>query len=199
MKVNADSRFSRHIGRAAMALVASAAVAFPPAYARSINDTVLVPPVDLPDVARQSGEALFLHQAVDGRALLYVERNQGSGLAILDVTDPRHIKSEGTVPLDAPGPFDFVSAFGEQAELVRFRQGQGSAVLDLHKLELPTLRGLPLLDHQFDAAVEGQPVTGEVANNATGTTFLLTERGLYVIRRPDVEMVEHLRELNYAN
>jgi hypothetical protein len=212
MKVNAVSKFSRHLGCAAMALVVSAAVASPAAYARSVNDTVLVPPMDLPDVARQTGEAMFLHQAVDGRTLLYVERNQGSALAILDVTDPRHIKGEGTVPLDAPGPFDFVSAFGEQAELIRFRQGQDSAVLDLHKLEAPTLtdrglrsqaQSLPQFvstnSQQLNTALDGQPVTAEVANNATGTTFLLTERGVSVIRRPDVEMIAHLRELNYSN
>ena len=54
---------------------------------------------------------------------------------------------------------------------------------------------LPDLVPIFD--VKG--VREEVAKNDTGTTFLLTEGGLYVIRRSVVEMIRDLRELNYAN
>ena len=42
-------------------------------------------------------------------------------------------------------------------------------------------------------------VREEIAKNDTGTTFLLTEGGLYLIRRPGVEMVKKFRELAYAN
>jgi hypothetical protein len=215
MTENIDRKYSRRLGPVAMAVVAIAA-AFPAAYARA-SSIVVVPPTDLPELARHGGEAMFLHDTVDGRTLLYVEHNQGAGLAILDVTDPGHIKSEGAVALDAPGPFDFVSAFGDQAELVRYRQDQASAVLDLHKLNFPTLMALqwqasqgptaPAGEDGFDTAnsqllrgvTDVTRVTGEIANTDTGTTFLLTERGLYVVRRPNVEMIKQLRESNYAN
>jgi hypothetical protein len=42
-------------------------------------------------------------------------------------------------------------------------------------------------------------VREEVANDVTGTIFLLTEDGLCLIRRPGVEMVKKFRELAYAN
>jgi hypothetical protein len=54
---------------------------------------------------------------------------------------------------------------------------------------------LPDLVRIFDV----KRVREEVANDVTGTTFLLTEGGLYLIRRPGVEMIRDLRELNYAN
>ncbi len=54
---------------------------------------------------------------------------------------------------------------------------------------------LPDLVRIFDV----KRVREEVANDVTGTTFLLTEDGLYLIRRPGVEMVKKLRELAYAN
>src|ERR1017187_2198285 len=83
---------------------------------------------------------MFLHEANDGRTLLYIERNQGTRLAIFDVTDPSHVKSEGSVHLDAPETFDFVSNLGNRATLVRFRHGHGNAVLDLYNARLPTLK-----------------------------------------------------------
>jgi hypothetical protein len=236
MKLNGDSMISKCLRRVAIAIVASGTVAAPAAYASASNNIILVPPTALPEAARQSGEAMLLHTTVDGRTLLYIEHNQGARLAILDVTDPNQIKSEGTVQLDASGPFDFVSALGEQAEIVRFRQGHGNAVLDLHKVEVPTLRkvdGLTLqgqtmplrgdgfilrtptgadarsagdyevvdtatsleLNRVFDA----KQVQQESENKDTGTTFLLTQSGLYLVRRPAVEMDRKLRERLYDN
>jgi len=57
-------------------------------------------------------------------------------------SDPAHIKGEGSVELDAPGPFDFISNLGSRAELIRFRQDHGNAVLDLHKAKVPTLKSV---------------------------------------------------------
>jgi hypothetical protein len=79
-------------------------------------------------VERQPGEAMFLHDTVDGRTLLNIEQNQGARLATFDVTDPVHIKGDGSVQLDASGPFDFISPLGNQAELVRFRQRQDAVL-----------------------------------------------------------------------
>ena len=174
---------------------------------------------------------MLLHETIDGRTLLYIEQNQGARIAILDVTDPRHVKGEGSVQLDAPGPFDFVSALGDRAEVVRFRQGQASAVLDLRKIRVPTLtkvRGLTLQGTTTAPGDDGFTVTGQLDSNSrstrdfqvvdtarlgemnhvfdvkevrevltkcdTGTTFLLTQSGLYELRRPVVERENALRE-----
>jgi hypothetical protein len=233
-------RTSKLLRRAVIGIVATGTVAAPAAYARPSNNLILVPPTDLPELARQTGEAMLLLDTIDGRTLLYIEQNQGARLAIFDVTDPGHVKGEGSVQLDAPGPFDFVSTLGNRAEVVRFRQGQGSAVLDLHSVNVPTLtkvHGLTLegatmalgddgftvtsqadshgpstrdfqvvdtaslgdLNHVFDV----RDVREELTKHNTGTTFLLTQSGLYEIRRPVVERKNELREqdrmLQYEN
>jgi hypothetical protein len=208
----------------AIAMVISAVGTFQTIHANSSSSVVVVPPADLPALARESGEAMFLRDASDGRMLLYVEQRQGSQLAIFDVTDPAHVKGEGSAQLDAAGPFDFVGSLGERAELVRFRQGQGEAILDLRKA--PTLKELQGLElqgstmllgdsglgattpadsvdsvqnprdfqvlqsgktHGEDSIIEVKQVRQEATNVDTGTTFLLAEKGLYVIRRPALE------------
>jgi hypothetical protein len=235
-----NGEFSRCIRQAAIAIVASGAVAAAPLYAKSSNNLIVVPPTDLPELARQAGDAMLLHDTIDGRTLLYIEQNLGTRLAILDVTDPGHVKGEGSVPLDATGPFDFVSTLGSGAEVIRFRQGQGNAVLDLHKVKVPTLKrvqGLtlqgpvsPLGDDGF--TVSGQAVTlhqatdprltrdyqvvdtsnsrdpsrvfdvkdvrEELTKQDTGTSFLLTDGGLYLIRRPVIESDKRRREEEWS-
>jgi hypothetical protein len=131
MTLGLNEGSSRFLRRVATALVACATAAAPLAYAWPSERPFIVRPADLPEPARQPKEAMFLQDFADGRTLLYVEQNQGARLAVFDVTNPAHIKSHGSVQLDVPGPFDFVSAFGKRMEVVRFRQGQGEAVLDL--------------------------------------------------------------------
>ena len=143
MKQIADGTFRSCLRGVAIAIVASGAVAAPAAYAKPYNNLIFVSPSELPTIARQGGDAMFLHQTLDGRTLLYVEQGNGSALAVLDVTDPGHVKAQGSVQLGASGAFDFVSALGEHAELIRFRQGQQDAVLDLHKITMPTLKQVP--------------------------------------------------------
>ncbi len=224
MEQIADSSFRKGLRGAAMAIIASGAVAAPSAYAKPANNLIFVPPTELPATVRQGGDAMFLHRTLDGRTLLYVEQGNGSVLAVLDVTDPGHVKAGGSVQLGAPGAFDFVSPLGEQAELIRFRQPQRDAVLDLHKLATPTLKQVPGLTlrgptvllggdgfmvstplaaetppthdyqvvdtanaRQLDRVFNVKQVRQEIANQDTGTTFLLADSGLYLIRRPAVE------------
>jgi hypothetical protein len=236
---NLNTHFLKNLCRAVIAIVAGGAVAAPAAYARPSKDLIVVLPTDLPELAQRTGEAMLLHDTVDGRTLLYVEQDHGARLAIFDVTDPGHVKGEGSVHLDVPGPFDFVSALGNQAEVIRFRQGQGDAVLSLHKIKAPSLqtiqrltlqgptlplgaggftvagrgdamaqstRGYQLVDtassEDFSHVFDVKQIRVEVTKYDTGTTFLLTERGLYLVRRPvietDNEFRERNRKLNYA-
>jgi hypothetical protein len=226
MNKYAGGKVSKRLRRVAMTLAVSTMMTAA-AHANPSNNLVLVPPTELPVLARQSGEAMLLNDAVDGRTLLYIEQNEGSRLAILDVTDPSHIKGAGSVQLDAAGPFDFISPVGNQGELVRFRQRDEDAVLDLRK-KIPSLKavqGLTLTGPVTRLGNDGFSVSGhapelqrawdyqvvETANSRevnrvydvrqvreqltkadTGTTFLLTEKGLYVIRRPAIETVRQI-------
>jgi hypothetical protein len=209
-----------HLRRAAMAVLASGAVAATTVHANPSSNIVLVPPADLPALAQQTGEAMFLYDRFGGRTLLYVERNPGARLATFNVTDPAHITGQGSAQLSASGPFDFISPLGNQAELVRFRQRQDAA-LDLPRLrdpQLKTVPGLTLQDSLF--TVTGQAndappardypvidtltayelgrifdvkqVRAEFTKGDTGTTFMLTDSGPYVIRRPAVEFIHQM-------
>ena len=192
---------------------------------------IVVRPANLPVLARVTGQAMLLHATGDGRTLLYIEQNEGAQLAIFDVTDPAHVKQEGSAQVEAPGAFDFVSSLGDYAELVRFRNGQGEAVLNLHKVKAPTLNTIQGLDFQGSTErlgddgfiVADQPkaqsdadpnyrvvdlsnplhpnpvadvkqVFEKITNDETGTTFLLTADGLYLIRRPAVEEEYEIHE-----
>jgi hypothetical protein len=227
MKKYERDNVSKRPRRAAMTLAASLLVTATSVHANPSNNIVLVPPTDLPVLARQSGEAMLLNDALDGRTFLYIEQDEGSRLAILDVTDPGHIKGAGSVQLDASGPFDFISPVGNQGELVRFRQDDEEAVLDLRK-KTPSLKAVPGLtltgevtllgndgftvsghapelqrawDYQVVGTADLRQLTPvfdvpqvreELTKADTGTTFLLTENGLYVIRRPAIETVHQV-------
>jgi hypothetical protein len=196
------------------------------------NKIILVRPADLPELARVPGQAMLLHYTGDGKTHLYIEQNHGARLAVFDVTDPAHVKEEGLAHVDAPGAFDFVSSLGDYAELVRFRNGQGEAVLNLHKAKVPTLVTIQGLDVQGSTERLGddgliaadQPdaqsdandpnyqvvdlsnplhpnpvgnvkqVREKITNDETGTTFLLTADGLYLVRRPAVEEENFIHE-----
>jgi hypothetical protein len=233
MRRTVSGKLSKSSRQMAVAIVASGVVAATVVHAHPSDNIVLVPPSDLPELARQSGDAMLLHETPDGRALLYIEQKQGARLAAFDVTDPVHIKGEGSVQLDAPGPFDFVSPLGKKAELIRFRQGHEDAILDLHKETIPNFKivqGLTLQGPIMRLGDDGFTVTGQapqmqsvqdiqvvetantrdlsyvfdvkqvreqVTNADTGTTYLLTENGLFLIRRPAVESDKRRREQDW--
>jgi hypothetical protein len=238
MKEYVDSRLSKSLRRTAIAIAAIGSIAAQTASARAANNIVVVHPKELPELSRQSGDAMFLHETIDGKTLLYIEQNRGGRLVVLDVTDPAHVTGEGSVQLNARGPFDFVSELGERKELVHFRQSQKDAVLDLRKADSPALDGVQGLtlqgpamllgtegftvasqadakadastpaprDYQVvDTAGSKEPalvctvkqVREEITNAETGTTFLLANDGLYLIRRPVEETSKWLRDMQH--
>jgi hypothetical protein len=222
----------KKLGRVGMTIAVVSMGCAPLAFARPSNEIVLELPADLPSLARQGGDSMLLRDTADGRTLLFIEQNQGAQLAVFDVTEPAHIKGEGSVPLEVPGSFDFVADLGQKTELVRFRESHAEAVLDFHKATRPTLVRVEVpksdnsikwlgSDGTFDSTpAESPPVPGapavrdyrvvaaearskaaaqvfdvkrvrdEVTNPVTGTTFLSTDSGLYLVRRPALEMVE---------
>lgn len=138
---------------------------------------------------------MFLLDTIDGRTLLYIEQNQGARFAILDVTDPGHVKGEGSVQLDAPGPFDSVSALGNRAEVL----GEDGFVVASQADSTPrSTRDFQAVDtaSSGDAhrVFDVKEVREELSKCDTDTIFLLTQSGLYEIRRPVVERQSEHRE-----
>jgi hypothetical protein len=104
------------------------------------NDIVVLQPTDLPEQAQTPGNSFFLYSDNDGSTYLYIEQQQGARLTTFNVTDPSKIKFVSSTTLTSPAPFDFVRPVGGRAELIRFRDGKGVAVLDLHTAKKPTLK-----------------------------------------------------------
>jgi hypothetical protein len=185
------------------------------AHAANVGDIVVVPPSELPAASREYSEAMMLHETAGGRMFLYIEQEQGTKLAVLDVTNPAKIKAEKPVTLNVPGPFDFVGSAGSRNELIRYRGTGQEAVLDLRKAKVPSVDVLPELtvtghimglvednavmspaQYQIVDAAGSTPyqhvtnvkgVKQEITDNDTGTTYLLAEEGLFVVRRPWVQ------------
>jgi hypothetical protein len=127
------------LGIAAAALVLPAIPTQAEVHSKS-KELVVMEARDLPEQAQIKGHSLLLHSDTAGSTYLYVEQQQGTRLAVFDVTDPAHIKLAASATLPAEGLFDFVRPLGENAELVYFRHGQKEGVLDLRKAKKPVLR-----------------------------------------------------------
>lgn len=104
------------------------------------GNLIVEEPGDLPEMARIPGQSLFLYQVPDSTTYLYIEQQNGARLAIFNVTDPAKIKAAGSVPINAPGAYDFLRYLSDRTELVRFRDSQQLGELDLRDPKSPTLR-----------------------------------------------------------
>jgi hypothetical protein len=89
-------------------------------------------------IAHSSTQDILLRADGNGATYLYVEQQQGALLAVFDVTDPEHMKLVASVPTEARGAYDFLAPIGT-AEQIAFRDGSGTALLDLRKPKAPRL------------------------------------------------------------
>ncbi|MCU1298177.1 MAG: hypothetical protein JWO91_2455 [Acidobacteriaceae bacterium] len=221
-------------GNTAIAAIAGLLLTLPvQAEIKSHSGNLIVEqPADLPELAQTPGQSLFLYQNGD-ETYLYVEQQQGTRLAVFNVTDPAKIKAAPSVALNAHGAFDFVRPVNSQAVLIRFRDNQQLAVLDLRNAKNPTLKvadalkepghteplgatgfvmvnrhykGVIAVPHDYRVVDTSNPsgptplatikqVKHSVADEETGTTYLLGSDGLTVVRRPRVEVDYELHQI----
>lgn len=90
-----------------------------------------------PAIAQNTSQDLLLHNNTNGSTYLYVEQQHGAVLSVFDVTNPARMTLAASVHLDARGTYRFVTPIGSSAELIAFRDGSGTALLDLHKVKYP--------------------------------------------------------------
>lgn len=214
------------------------ALAFGTQWAHALNHSprtsiIVESAATLPSLAQQGSEDLLLHSDNTGSTYLYLEQQDGARLVVLDVTDPAHIKLAASVETKLSHAYDFVQAVGSSSELIRFRDGAGTAFLDLRHAKNPRVVNaknlatepiemlgqsgyLAVAQHVGTEAInlQGRDVevvdtttaprllatvahaTREASRAETGTTFLLGDEGLTVIRRTDVEEQHAQRELS---
>jgi len=106
------------------------------------NQIVVVEPKDLPEQAQDGGNSFFLFPDNDGSTYLYIEQQQGARLTTFDVTDPSKIKFVSSIRLESPATFDFVRPLGGRAELIRYRDNKGLAILELHSARKPVIKAV---------------------------------------------------------
>jgi hypothetical protein len=129
---------------------------------------VVQSPSDLPELARGRGEAMYLHRTGEAQAILYLERNQGRKLAVLDVTDPANIKGVGEVSIDAPSAYDFVQDLADSAVLIRYRDHSGFAVISFKNYKQPAVKSEP--EYLHPASVEPGGSSALLLVSANGGT-----------------------------
>jgi hypothetical protein len=112
-------------------------------------------PSDLPELAQGRGEAIYLYHTGASQTVLYLERDQGKKLAILDVTDPGKIRAVGQVSIDAPSSYDFVQNLGSSAVLIHYRNHSGFAVMSFKNYKQPVLKSEPEYLHPASVQPDG--------------------------------------------
>jgi hypothetical protein len=138
--------FFHRLVRCILAFAGLLAVTATQAEIRSQSkELIVMEPHDLPELAQNTGDSMFLHSDNGGNTYLYVEQKDGARLLVFDVTDPGQIKVASTIPLTEPRLFDFVRPLGQEAELIRLRGEGVAAVLDMHKARQRIIRAVSAL------------------------------------------------------
>ena len=154
-------------------------------------------------------------QTIDSGVYKYAGRAAMALLTCAVLATPAHARSLNSALLVPPaslpaeaqqtGESMFLqdAADGRTLLYIRHEQGAGTAVLDV--TDPSHIIGQGSVPVTADDAPARQPVFDlqgvrqQVSNAATGTTFLLTDAGLYVVRQPNIEMMQRLRQASYAN
>jgi hypothetical protein len=184
MKLNERDHLSARLRRRAIAIVVSGAAAAATVNANPSGNQIPAWSTDRPTLVRQTDEAMFLHDMIDGGTLVYIEPNPGARPVTIDLTDPARLKGEGPVDLDVSGPFDSFFPFGNQAELVWLRQRKIAAALS--RVDVSNLR-----------TAQAQSLQGPIAlPDIDG--FTVAGRGMEAPGVPDNRSIEpvNLQDLN---
>lgn len=143
---------------AVITLTLSAAAAVPARAAVPVRSKTLrvETPANNPQLAVNKAQDLYLQKTGDGKTLLYVEEQNGRGLAVLDVTSPSNIRRIADATLTAASAFDFVHPVGDSSALIRYRDGSGYALLNLARDRRPFVENGPAIAPAADFESLGQ-------------------------------------------
>jgi hypothetical protein len=151
-----ELKMKNYIGKMILRTAIFAAMVSVQANATVRSKAIVVEsPSDLPELAQGRAEAMYLHHTGNAQAILYLEKDHGRNLAILDVTDPAHIKAVGQVSIAAPSTYDFAQSLGDSVALIRYRDHSGFAVISFKNYKQPVLTAEPDYLHSADAQSDG--------------------------------------------
>jgi hypothetical protein len=126
----------------ATAVLMGTVVTSPSASAFSQNGLVIENLPTNSAIDESPAQDLLLRSANDGSTYLYVEQQQGTRLLVFDVTNPEHMSLVTSTSIAVHGAYDFVDPVND-GERIAFRDGSGSALLDLHKPKAPRISTPP--------------------------------------------------------
>lgn len=111
---------------------------------------------------------MYLLHTHEAQAILYLERDNGKTLAILDVTDPAKMKAIGQVSVDVPYTYDFVQYVGNLRALIHYRNHSGFAVLNFKNYKQPLL--VPEPEYLHPATVQAEGPSGLMLVSSSGSS-----------------------------
>src|ERR1700733_3909142 len=124
-------------------------------------------PENLPILAQTNAEAMYLHDTNDGKAVLYIEAQNGQQLTALDVTNPARIQRIAQTAIPAASVFDFVRSIGDEGVLIRYRNGSGVALLSLKYYKHPVLVNSAALENAETSEALGRTALLVTVNEVT--------------------------------
>lgn len=146
------------------------------------SKTIIVDlPSDLPELAQGRSEAMYLHHTHAAQVILYLEKDQGRRLAILDVTDPAHVQAVGQVPVAAPATYDFVQYLGNSTVLIHYRNHSGFATISFKNYKEPVLTAEPGYLHPAKVQPDGTDAFLLVSVGSTTTSTPTREPQSYEV------------------
>jgi hypothetical protein len=146
------------------------------------SKTIIVDlPSDLPELAQGRSVAMYLHHTHAAQAILYLEKDQGRKLAILDVTDPAHIEAVGQVSVAAPATYDFVQYLGNSTVLIHYRDHSGFATISFKNYKEPVLTAEPEYLHPTRVQPDGAGALLLVSAHSTTTSAPTRESQYYEV------------------
>jgi hypothetical protein len=171
MKADVNEQLGVRIRRAAVALIAKAAMAAGTVHASPPSPVVMVPPTDPPALARQTGDAMLLQESIDRAMMLYIEQNQGARLATFDATDPLQIKPKVAFHFDDSGLFDFTVPMTGALKVTHPASGASPALNYFGAID-------PVFTYELNRMFDVKQVRAQLMRTHTGTTFMRAEDGL---------------------
>lgn len=152
---------------AAKAILAITSVTAGAAVLPHSKTIVVELPENLPILAQTDAEAMYLHNTNDGKAVLYIEAQNGQQLTALDVTNPARIQRTAQTAIPATSVFDFVRSVGDEGVLIRYRNGSGVALLSFKHYARPVLVNVAALENAETSEALGRTALLVTANEVT--------------------------------
>lgn len=114
---------------------------------RKQSNILVEPPTALPEPAQLASQGMLLYSNHFTHAWLYLEREHGARLLVLDVSEPSRIRLVASVRTGVEKPYNLIQAAHKHYAIARFRDGSGAMLLNLSHPRAPRLTASQAMFH----------------------------------------------------